>query len=208
MLSVLPSLIASWVALRLMSRKEIKPSQLIIGVVLVGSGIGAMHYIGMAAMEMAPLLRYNLSMFIVSIVVAITLAILALWISFGLTANSRLQMSHNKKMMVSSLVMGAAIAGMHYTGMLAARFVLPPGMELSNQSSEISTILALVITGISVTVTFLVLGANLIFAYKDISTSAVNNERRLVATMNTAIDGIITIDEKGIIISVNNAEMQ
>ena len=101
--------------------------------------------------------------------------------------------------------MGAAIAGMHYTGMLAARFVLPPGIELSQQTSNVSTLLALGVTTITVVIIFLVLGINLIIRYKDISATATNNERRLLATMDTAIDGIITIDAERIIISVNNA---
>ncbi|WP_160064943.1 MHYT domain-containing protein [Psychromonas sp. L1A2] len=205
LISVLPSIAASWVTLNLITRKEIKSCQLVFGGVLVGSGIGAMHYIGMAAMEMAPLLRYDPVMFIVSILVAVILAILALWISFGLDKHNIPRLNKNIKIGISSCVMGAAIAGMHYVGMLAARFVLPPGMELSEQTSEISTILALIVTGITVVVIFLVLGANIIFRYKDISATAMNNERRLIATMNTAIDGIITIDSKGIIISVNKA---
>jgi PAS domain S-box-containing protein len=204
-LSVLPSIAASWIALNLMTKKEIQINQLILAGVLVGSGIGSMHYIGMAAMEMAPLLRYNLGLFVLSIVVAVSLAIVALWISFGLNKNSTLQFSQNIKMAISSVAMGGAIAGMHYTGMAAARFVMPPGLELSSQSNEISTVLAFVVTGITVIVLFVVLGANLIIRYKDISVTAMNNECRLIATMNTAIDGIITIDEKGIIISVNNA---
>ena len=208
MLSVLPSLAASWVALNIITYKEIKLKKLILAGVLVGSGIGAMHYIGMAAMEMAPLLRYNLGMFIVSILVAVSLAIFALWISFGLRKHNTFGFSHNVKLMISSAVMGSAIAGMHYVGMAAARFVLPPGLEISNQTNEISTILALVVTGITIFVIFVVLGANLIFRYKDISATAITNECRLIATMNTAIDGIITINEKGIIISVNNAVSQ
>jgi len=93
--------------------------------------------------------------------------------------------------------MGAAISGMHYTGMGAARFVSPPGIEISKQTNEISFILAAIITVITVLIIFLVLGVNLIFRYKDISTAATNNEQRLIATMNTAVDGIITIDAKG-----------
>jgi len=205
LISVLPSIGASWVALNLITRDEIKGYQLIIGGVLVGSGIGAMHYIGMAAMEMAPLLRYDLPMFIISILVAVVLAIVALWISFGLDKRHSRYLSQNIKVAISSCVMGAAIAAMHYIGMVAARFVLPAGMELSEQTNEISTMLALIVTGITVIVIFIVLGANIIFRYKDISVMAMNNERRLIATMNTAIDGIITIDSKGIIISVNKA---
>ena len=205
LISVLPSIAASWVTLNLITRKEIKGCQLVFGGILVGSGIGAMHYIGMAAMEMAPLLRYDPLMFIISILVAVVLAILALWISFGLDKHNAPRFNKNIKIAISSCVMGAAITGMHYVGMVAARFVLPPGIELSEQTSEISTILALIVTGITVVVIFIVLGANIIFRHKDISTKAMNNERRLIATMDTAIDGIITIDSKGIIISVNSA---
>ena len=205
LVSVLPSIAASWVTLNLITRTQIKNHQLVLGGILVGSGIGTMHYIGMAAMEMAPLLRYDPVMFIASFLIAILLAVLALWISFGLDKHNTYNLNKNIKIGISSCVMGAAIAGMHYAGMMAARFVLPPGMELSEQTSEISTILALVVTGITVVVIFLVLGANIIFRYRDISVTAINNERRLIATMNTAIDGIITIDSKGIIISVNKA---
>ena len=207
-ISFLPSLIASWIALNLIVQKEIKLQQLIWSGVLVGSGIGSMHYIGMAAMEMAPLLRYDLSMFIISILVAISLAILALWINFGLNKQDIYSLSQTVKTCISSVVMGTAIAGMHYIGMAAARFVLPPGLELTQQTNDISILLALLVTGGTIFVIFIVLGANLIFRYKDISAEAINNERRLIATMNTAIDGIITIDSKGIIISVNKAVSQ
>ncbi|MEG3756084.1 MHYT domain-containing protein [Psychromonas arctica] len=204
-LSFLPALAASWVALHLITRPSIQSKQLILGGILVGSGIGAMHYIGMAAMEMAPLLRYNLGIFLLSILVAVLLAMLALWISFGLNSHQLNKLSNNQKMAISSCVMGLAIASMHYIGMAAARFVLPPGIELSEQSSDISTVLALGVTGTTVTIIFVILGANLIFKYKDISSIATNNERRLLATMNTAHDGIITIDAQGNIISVNQA---
>lgn len=204
-LSLLPSIAASWVALSLITRKEIKLQQLIFGGVLVGSGIGTMHYIGMAAMEMAPLLRYNLGIFCISILVAICLAILALWISFGLEKKAASSLSKSTKIMISSVVMAAAISSMHYIGMAAARFVLPPGMELSTQTNGISQTLALVITAITVTIILTVLAINLIFRYKDTSIAAMNNERRLIATMDTAIDGIITISSNGIIISINKA---
>ena len=203
--SILPAIAASWIALNLITREQLKLQQLIIGGVLVGAGIGTMHYAGMAAMEMAPLLRYNLAMFGLSILVAVSLAILSLWISFGLNHNKASMLSDNLKMAISSCVMGAAISGMHYTGMAAARFVLPPGLELSKQTSEISTYLAIVITGITVVIILLVLAVNLLFSYKDKSIAALNNERRLLATMDTATDGIITLSSRGIIISVNKA---
>ncbi|MFQ3282648.1 MHYT domain-containing protein [Reinekea sp.] len=204
-ISVFPAIAASWVALNIITKDNIKLFQLVIGGVLVGAGIGTMHYVGMAAMEMAVYLRYNLLMFLASILVAVILAILALWISFGLDKFGNISLRRSTKILISSVVMGAAISGMHYTGMVAARFVLPPGLELSQQTSQISLYLALGITALTVSIIGLVLAANMVFGYKDKSAIARRNEKRLTATMDTAADGIITIDVNGIIISVNKA---
>jgi NO-binding membrane sensor protein with MHYT domain len=120
LLSVLPSLAASWVALTIISRRRVTRLSLMVGGVLVGAGIGAMHYTGMAAMQMALAQRYDPFMFGLSIVVAVVLATLALWIRFGLRT---LRLPRAVLGVISASVMGCAIAGMHYTGMAAARFV-------------------------------------------------------------------------------------
>ena len=203
--SVLPAIVASWVALNLIIRENIQISQLVLGGVLVGAGIGTMHYVGMAAMDMSVLLRYDIFMFCLSIVVAVVLAILSLWISFGLKQFGETSLSQNMKMLISSCVMGAAISGMHYTGMAAARFVLPPGFEISNQTNAISLYLALGITVITVIIIGMVLAVNVLFSYKNKSVIAERNEKRLIAIMDTAIDGVITIDASGKIISINKA---
>ena len=203
--SILPAIAASWVALNLITRENLKISQLVLGGVLVGAGIGTMHYVGMAAMDMAILLRYDLLMFCFSIVVAVVLAILSLWIRFGLKRFSDTNLSQSVRTLISSCVMGAAISGMHYTGMAAARFVLPPGLEVTEQTNEISLYLALGITAITVFIISSVLAVNLIFSYKDKSAIAERNENRLTAIMDTAIDGVITIDASGTIVSINKA---
>jgi len=84
LVSMVPSVFASWVALKMLSHDHISRQQLVIGGVLVGAGIGTMHYSGMAAMHMHATLKYDPWWFAASILVAILLAILALWIRFGL----------------------------------------------------------------------------------------------------------------------------
>ncbi|EGM71541.1 putative sensory/regulatory protein [Shewanella sp. HN-41] len=204
-LSLLPSIGASWVALNLLSKPSFKFSQVLISGALVGAGIGTMHYVGMAAMEMAPLLRYDPLIFALSIVVAVLLAIIALWVRTGLNQLISSNMSTIASNFIASIVMGLAISGMHYTGMAAARFVRPEGLELSQQTSEISFYLALGVSVITTVIICLVLIVNVIFKYKDLSLLAKSNEDRMRAMMNTAIDGIITIDGLGIIVNVNKA---
>jgi PAS domain S-box-containing protein len=205
LLSLLPAILASWIAQNLIIKPAISAKELILGGVLVGAGIGTMHYIGMAAMEMAPLLRYDIAGFIISICVAVVLAILALYARFALNKIRQTNFSEIQKSAIAAIIMGMAISGMHYTGMAAARFVVPLGMELPKQSDDISYLLALYITGVTVVIIVLVLGVNAVLKYKGISRKALDNEKRLLAIMDTAVDCIITIDEAGTILSCNRA---
>jgi len=165
-LSLIPSIAASWVALDLISKKQLRSLQLLSGGVLVGAGIGTMHYMGMAAMQMSVALRYDLPMFLLSILVAVVLAIIALWVRFGLR---RFNLAPHWLTLLSSVVMGAAISGMHYTGMAAARFVPPPGFTPINDSNDISWQLSLAVAFITLMITCLVVAVNLLFKYRELN---------------------------------------
>lgn len=201
LLSMLPSLGASWVALQLLARREVSPCQLIGSGVLVGAGIGAMHYSGMAAMQMAPLLRYDLWWFALSILVAVALAILALWVHFGLRGRGLGIWA----VVLGGLVMGLAISGMHYTGMAAARFVGTPAP--SGEGGQ-SLYLALAVALITVSLAIFVAAANGLLRYRQLVGQLRGNEMRLRAILGTAVDGIITIDERGLIQAANPSAEQ
>ena len=119
--STLPGILASILAIKIISRPRLSHSQLATGGLLIGAGIGAMHYSGMAAMRLEGLIRYDLKLFMLSIVVAVALATLALWVKF------RIQTEHADGMtratIVSAVVLGLAASGMHYTAMAAAYFI-------------------------------------------------------------------------------------
>ena len=203
LLSLLPSLFASWIALQLLARRSISRTQLIASGVLVGAGIGAMHYSGMAAMQMAPLLRYDPYWFALSILVAVVLAILALWVRFGL----RGRISGGRAILASAVVMGLAIAGMHYTGMAAARFV-GIAEPLDQQSNADSVFIALAVAVATVSLTIFVAAANGLLRYRQLYRQMQSSESRLRAILNTAVDGIITIDERGQIVGLNQSAEQ
>ncbi len=120
LLSMLPAMAASWFALRLLARPESAWPQLLMSGALVGLGIGTMHYSGMAAMHTSLRMRYEPAMFALSIAVAVALAVLALWVGYGLR---RTTLSRTPRLLASGTVMGLAITGMHYTGMAATRFI-------------------------------------------------------------------------------------
>jgi PAS domain S-box-containing protein len=86
----------------------------------MGLGISAMHYTGMAAMQMSPPIQYDPLLFVLSVVIAIVASMAALWIAFNLSKARPNLLVLSK--VGAALVMGSAIVGMHYTAMAAANF--------------------------------------------------------------------------------------
>ncbi len=117
--SLVIAIVSSTFALWTVCQKELSMVRLGSGAVLMGSGVAAMHYTGMAAMQMKPEIQYDPLLFGLSIVIAISASGAALWISFHLRRHSTRQ---RPLRVVAAVAMGLAIAGMHYTGMAAARF--------------------------------------------------------------------------------------
>jgi two-component system sensor histidine kinase/response regulator len=155
--SVIPGILASAVALSVISRRE-QPSlvQLSIGAVLMGSGIGAMHYSGMAAMEPQALLRYDPIWVGISVVVAVALALLSLSIRFRF---ARGRSSSIPATLVAAAVMGGGVACMHYTAMRAALF-FPAANAFGGQMTLPPMILAILITIVTVLIASLTLVAS------------------------------------------------
>jgi signal transduction histidine kinase len=82
------------------------------GAVAMGAGIWSMHFVGMLALQLPVAMEYDLSLVLLSVVVAIAASALALHVG------SRPALPVHV-LIVASLLMGAAISGMHYIGMAA-----------------------------------------------------------------------------------------
>jgi len=119
LLSTIPGMLASGLALHVISQGPPNTLRLWVAGTLLGAGIGAMHYTGMAAMQFDGMIQYDLRLFLLSIAVAVAMATLALWLKFRL---ARLK-GRWASPLWSSVVMGLAVACMHYTAMAAAYFV-------------------------------------------------------------------------------------
>ena len=198
-ISGVPSVAASFVALWLIARERLGGWNLVAGGVVVGAGIGVMHYAGMAGMRMGLELHYDVWTFLLSIVVAVVLATLALWVRFGLS--SVRGMSDTRRLLLAGVVMGCAIAGMHYTGMEAARFV--GHAPLTAQKAQSDTFLALAITLITVVFTIVVLGINGLLRYRQLFRELSRSEAWMRALLTTTVDGVITVDQDGSILEFN-----
>jgi diguanylate cyclase (GGDEF)-like protein len=134
LLSWVAGVAASAVALNLASRGRLSLARLAGGALMMGAGICAMHYIGMAALDMAPPIVWDAALVARSALIAALASAAALLIFFWLS-----QLGENRSALryqiAAAWVMGLAISGMHYTGMAAASF---PAGSICLSAGELS----------------------------------------------------------------------
>ncbi|MGW4054892.1 MHYT domain-containing protein [Streptomyces sp. NPDC004779] len=96
---------------------------LLIGGLTTGIGVASMHYMGMAALRLHGTVHYDPLLVALSVLIAVVAATAALWAALNIHAPLAVALA--------SLVMGAAVSSMHYTGMLAVGVeVVPSAADL------------------------------------------------------------------------------
>ena len=118
--SWLMAVLASGLALATVSQANLNPIRLCCAGFIMGIAICGMHYTGMYAMKVDPSLQYRPVLLVASFFIAISVAIVALWVSFHL--RDAYSMFGIVRKIGAALLMGIAITGMHYTGMAATEF--------------------------------------------------------------------------------------
>ena len=121
LLSALVAIVASALALQVVSRERVTVGILALSSLWMGPAIAGMHYLGMAGMRVEARLHYQPWLVTASVLIAVVASFGALWLAYRYRADeSRRTRLHRT---AGGVVMGAAIAGMHYTGMAAASFI-------------------------------------------------------------------------------------
>ena len=118
--SVLFAIAGAMLALALTFVGRLSWWRLLLGALFMGAGVVAMHYTGMASMRMDAEVSYDPLLYGLSVAIAIGASLAALWLTFRF--RDRAGRTHFGPKLLAGLVMGAAVSGMHYTGMAAAHF--------------------------------------------------------------------------------------
>jgi PAS domain S-box-containing protein len=163
--SLVIGVLASAIALHIATRQIMGPVEAWAGSLIMGGGVAAMHYVGMAAMRMAAVARFDSALVALSVVLAILFSRTALMFTFDYREDFR---GTTLAKIISAAVMGVAISLMHYSGMAAVSFM--PAAVFPNLSHTVS-ISPLGAYGISM-VTFLVLGTAIVTSSVDRQTQA------------------------------------
>ena len=164
--SLLAAVFASGVALFVVSRATMRVIGAIVGCLVMGLGISSMHFVGMDAMRMAAMPEWNTGVVALSIGISIVVSLVALILAFRLRLEIR-EIAPQK--IGAAVIMGVAVAGMHYTGMAAATW---KPMPMQGDLSHAATLPA---SGVAV-VTLLVLALAIVTAMIDRRFSSRNLE--------------------------------
>jgi NO-binding membrane sensor protein with MHYT domain/CheY-like chemotaxis protein len=119
LLSLLIGIVVSTFALHIAGQESVGRLPLAIAGAAMGIGICSMHYVGMAAIEITPPIRYDPWWVAASFAIAIATSFAALGIAFTPRPDAGWV---RYRRAFGAVGMGFAITGMHYAGMIAAQF--------------------------------------------------------------------------------------
>jgi signal transduction histidine kinase len=122
LISLLISILGTGLAFFLM---KVTPFRLFLSSLFMGGGIVCMHFLGVEAMHINYTITYNPLIVLISLLIAFTAAFGSLWFLFFF--NHQHSMKFNGRVL-SSILMGIGIAGMHYIGMWGTTFHYHPNL--------------------------------------------------------------------------------
>ena len=139
----------------------------VIGGVIAGIGIAAMHYSGEAAMVIPDSVHYNKVLVAVSVVIAVAAGVASLWVG--------LRIRRVGASILASLAIGVAITGMHYIAMTAME--MTPGRTPTMSGDTGGSFLFPLVLGISLVTFVLALAISLSPTEEEIAADAVLRSR-------------------------------
>jgi PAS domain S-box-containing protein len=148
--------------------------RLTLSACLMGGGIFTMHYIGMSALSTSAYMIHDHYYVAASMAIAIAASGLALWLATGRRGRPPL--------ILSAIVLGLAVSGMHYTAMAGLTLLPYPGAGAAAPATALSTGLLAIIVAI---VAFCVSGIFLLILSLQAEALAKQAERELRLAIKT-----------------------
>jgi diguanylate cyclase (GGDEF)-like protein/PAS domain S-box-containing protein len=157
--SALPAIAAASLAFFVLREPTITLRRIVLSSLLMGVGISAMHYTGMAAIQMSPPFSYNPLSVTASIFVACVASLGAILMMYR---GKQIKMSPLPRFLLGGAMMGLAISGMHYTSLLGLQFM--PGSVCLSYASGIGRSIPVIVVSL---VSLLWFGVGLLAAMFD-----------------------------------------
>ncbi|HYI40917.1 MAG TPA: EAL domain-containing protein [Allosphingosinicella sp.] len=163
------------------------PLGTLVAGLVIGGGIGTMHYTGMAAVKLPGRFAWDGSLVLVSVILGITLSAAAL-------------AEHRRRPQLlpwrPALLITLAICGLHFTAMAAAS--VHPDSRLEVPSSAIdSNVLTLAVVAMALVI--LAIGFLMVLFDRKLASNAIEEAQRLRTFADAAVEGLVVIDGERIV---------
>ncbi len=191
-LSLVVAIVLTWAGLAVALSAKV-PGAALLGGSIVGGGVAAMHYTGMAAFEIEGRIAWDPVLVTASIVIGAVLSAAALEV--GLRGNAM------KQRVYGALLLTAAICGLHFTAMGAVS-IIPDPLIVVSPSALPTRWLAVAVALASFTIIVLAL-AGLALDIRDRRRSEVEADR-MRGLANAAVEGLIVCQDD-VIATANNS---
>ncbi|WP_306751927.1 bifunctional diguanylate cyclase/phosphodiesterase [Paracoccus actinidiae] len=195
-ISLVAVLAASWCGFNLAARRNTRWWTIPAAGVVTGAGVCAMHYIGMAGMQIPADLSYDPSLFAISILYALAASTLALWLAFR-----QLSMMQG---VIGAIILGAGVSGLHYIGMAAVHIGAMHEVPARAVSPVARPWIAVSATLGAFGIFLWIIVGSLLERWRALQAVA-KEQARYQSIVDTAVDPIIVTDQAGGIVSFNAA---
>jgi len=197
LLSIPPAIIGSSLFLILLTKEQYTKEDFFLSSSVFATGIASMHFLGMEAMKVDAVMRYQPERFVVVIIFALLFSALSLHLFFSRICTKKYDLS----CLSSSLAMVFLVSGIHYTGMNATRFYSTSTILLSKETlfthSQLGVIIAM---GVGALILIIIFAAKVNERFR--SLHPLSNEY-IRAIVDNSADAIITINDDSLVLSFN-----
>ncbi|MCW4643352.1 EAL domain-containing protein [Bacillus safensis] len=208
-LSILASFIGSLIAFSICIQKQLSTRRLLISSITMGTAICSMHYLGMESMANVSI-SYDPVLFFLSFFIAAIASYFSLKLFFRVEHIKSKQKNYLLKSL-GSMLMGGAIAGMHYTSMAASTmFYHSNGQAAAGGFLEMSPFSLSIFIGLMTLIvqTLMIFGAYIDHRIMTQSDQLKENEQRFQSLIKHNIDGIIVLSVDRKVLSANDSGKQ
>ena len=158
MLSLVAAVLGACVSLATVARPQVSRWGVLSAGAFMGFAVAAMHYLGMASMQMAAVIHWNIALVIASVAIGFVASLFALWLivhirlsadGFGLS-----------RRLLAAVLLGLGVAGLHYIAMAASTF-RPTAAVGHHNGLDTSSLVMMLTLGAGIMLAALIGGAGL-----------------------------------------------
>jgi diguanylate cyclase len=156
-LSLVAAVMGASLSLAVVTRPQVSRRGVLSAAAFMGLAVAAMHYLGMASMQMAAVIHWQIALVILSIAIGVVASLIALYLLV------RIRVSANgfgfARRLAAAVLLGFGVAGLHYTAMAACTFTAVMGQMGPHHGLSTNSLVLMLALGAGVMLAVLIGGA-------------------------------------------------